>query len=138
MLNKMKQQEKDELRVTLRYEGIFGNLDKGKNSQNGPYDITAKDTLNQKQIEQLESVLEKKRAFFFSNWIFEYNQNTLKEILKNEEEELATASIVFGKPDKDLIKALLDEIEVENVGFYVDAKGRLCGAQTLRLSKEAR
>ena len=29
---------------------------------------------------------------------------------------------------------MLDEINVENVGFYVDAKGRLCGAQTLRLS----
>tara|TARA_A200000113_G_scaffold173843_1_gene158970 strand:+ start:123 stop:1034 length:912 start_codon:yes stop_codon:yes gene_type:complete len=131
-------EEKDELRVTLRYEGIFGNLDKGKNSQNGPYDITAKDTLNQKQIEQLESVLEKKRAFFFSNWIFEYNQNTLKEILKKEEEELAIASKVFGKPEKELIKALLDEIEVENVGFYVDAKGRLCGAQTLRLSNASK
>lgn len=131
-------EEKDELRVTLRYEGIFGNLDKGKNSQNGPYDITTKDTLNQKQIEQLESVLEKKRAFFFSNWIFEYNQNTLKEILKKEEEELAIASKVFGKPEKELIKALLDEIEVENVGFYVDAKGRLCGAQTLRLSNASK
>lgn len=131
-------EEKDELRVTLRYEGIFGNLDKGKNSQNGPYDITTKDTLNQKQIEQLESVLEKKRAFFFSNWIFEYNQNTLKEILKKEEEELATASKVFGKPEKELIKALLNEIDVENVGFYVDAKGRLCGAQTLRLSNASK
>ena len=131
-------EEKDELRVTLRYEGIFGNLDKGKNSQNGPYDITTKDTLNQKQIEQLESVLEKKRAFFFSNWIFEYNQNTLKEILKKEEEELATASKVLGKPEKELIKALLDEIDVENVGFYVDAKGRLCGAQTLRLSNASK
>ena len=131
-------EEKDELRVTLTYEGIFGNLDKGQNSQNGPYDITTKDTLNQKQIEQLESVLEKKRAFFFSNWIFEYNQNTLKEILKNEEEELATASKVFGKPEKELIKALLDEIDVENVGFYVDAKGRLCGAQTLRLSNASK
>lgn len=131
-------EEKDELRVTLTYEGIFGNLDKRKNSQNGPYDITTKDTLNQKQIEQLESVLEKKRAFFFSNWIFEYNQNTLKEILKNEEEELATAGKVFGKPEKELIKALLDEIKVENVGFYVDAKGRLCGAQTLRLSNASK
>ena len=113
-------------------------FDKGKNSQNGPYDITAKDTLNQKQIEQLESVLEKKRAFFFSNWIFEYNQNTLKEILKNEEEELATASKVFGKPEKELIKSLLAEIEVENIGFYLDAKGRLCGAQTLKLSNASK
>ena len=131
-------EEKDELRVTLTYEGIFGNLDKGQNSQNGPDDITTKDNLNQKQIEQLESVLAKKRAFFFSNWIFEYNQNTLKEILKNEEEELTNEGKVFGKPEKELIKALLDEIEVKNIGFYLDAKGRLCGAQTLRLSNASK
>ena len=45
-------EEKDELRVTLTYEGIFGNFAKGKNSQNGPDDVTTKDSLNQKQIEQ--------------------------------------------------------------------------------------
>ena len=57
-------EEKDELRVTLTYEGIFGNLDKGQNSQNGPNDLATEDRLNQKQISQLESVLEQKRAFF--------------------------------------------------------------------------
>ena len=131
-------EEKDELRVTLTYEGIFGNLDKGQNSQNGPDDITTKDNLNQKQIEQLKSVLAQKRAFFFNNWIFEYNQNTLKEILKNEENELTTEGKVFGKPEKELIKSLLAEIDIENVGFYLDAKGRLCGAQTLRLSNASK
>ena len=35
-------------------------------------------------------------------------------------------------------KALLDEIEVENIGFYLDAKGRLCGSQTLRLSNASK
>ena len=80
-------EEKDELRVTLTYEGIFGNLDKGQNSQNGPDDITTTDSLNQKQIEQLESVIAQKSAFFFNNWIFEYNQNSLKQILEKEENE---------------------------------------------------
>ena len=131
-------EEKDELRVTLTYEGIFGNLDKGQNSQNGPDDITTKDNLNQKQIEQLESVLAQKRAFFFNNWIFEYNQNSLKQILEKEEEELTNEGKVFGKPEKELIKALLDDIEVKNLGFYLDAKGRLCGAQTLRLSNASK
>ena len=131
-------EEKDELRVTLTYEGIFGNLDKGQNSQNGPDDITTKDNLNQKQIEQLESVLAQKRAFFFNNWIFEYNQNSLKQILENEENELTTEGKVFGKPEKELIKSLLAEIEIENIGFYLDAKGRLCGAQTLRLSNASK
>lgn len=130
--------EKDELRITLTYEGIFGNLEKGQNSQNGPDDITTKDSLNQKQIEQLESVLTQKRAFFFNNWIFEYNQNSLKQILEKEENELTTEGKVFGKPEKELIKSLLDEIEVENIGFYLDAKGRLCGSQTLRLSNASK
>ena len=131
-------EEKDELRVTLTYEGIFGNLDKGQNTQNGPDDITTKDNLNQKQIEQLESVLAQKRAFFFNNWNFEYNQNSLKQILEKEEEELTNEGKVFGKPEKELIKALLDDIEVKNLGFYLDAKGRLCGAQTLRLSNASK
>ena len=86
----------------------------------------------------MESVLAQKRAFFFNNWIFEYNQNSLKQILEKEEEELTTEGKVFGKPEKELIKSLLAEIEVENVGFYVDAKGRLCGAQTLRLSNASK
>ena len=131
-------EEKDELRITLAYEGIFGNLDKGKNSQNDLYDITSTDSLNQKQIEQIESVLEQERAFFYSNWIFEYNQNTLEQILKKEEKELTTEGRVLGKPEKELIKSLRAEIEVENVGFYEDAKGQLCGAQTFKLSNASK
>ena len=130
-------EEKDEIRMTLRYEGIFGNLKKSGqfvSHQKTPEDKALPEKLNQLQIEQLGSVLKEKQAFFFSNWIFEYNQNTLKEILKNEEEELTTEGRVFGKPEKELIKSLLTEIEVENVGFYLDAKGRLCGAQTLKLT----
>ena len=60
-------QEKDEIRMTLRYEGIFGNLKEGSS-----HDKVTPDKLNQKQIEQLASVLNEKQAFFFSNWIFEY------------------------------------------------------------------
>ena len=127
--------------MTLCYEGIFGNLKKSGqfvSYQKTPEDKASPEKLNQLQIEQLRSVLKKKQAFFFSNWIFEYNQNTLQEILKNEEEELTTEGRVFGKPEKELIKSLLAKIEVENVGFYVDTKGRLCGAQTLRLSNASK
>ncbi|MEC7802111.1 MAG: hypothetical protein VX467_02955 [Verrucomicrobiota bacterium] len=134
-------EEKDEIRMTLCYEGIFGNLK--KSGQFASYQKTTEDKatpekLNQLQIEQIESVLKEKQAFFFSNWIFEYNQNTLKEVLKNEEEELTTEGKVFGKHEKELIKSLLAEIEIENIGFYLDAKGRLCGAQTLRLSNASK
>ena len=125
-------EEKDELRVTLTYEGIFGNLDKGQNSQNGPNDLATENRLNQKQIEQLESVLEQKRAFFFSNWIFEYDQRTLSEILTKDKP--TTERSVFGKPEKELIQSLIKEVKVENVGFFRNEKGQLCAAQTLKIS----
>ena len=125
-------EEKDELRVTLTYEGIFGNLDKGQNSQHGPDDITTVDSLNQQQIEQLESVLEQKRAFFFSNWIFEYSASSSAKMLEKIIKENGQGK--FGEPEKKLIKSLLDNIEVQNIGFYKNNAEQLCGAQTLRIS----
>ena len=125
-------EEKDELRVTLTYEGIFGNLDKGQNSQHGPDDITTADSLNKQQIEQLESVLEQKRAFFFSNWIFEYSASSSAKMLEKIIKENGQGK--FGEPEKKLIKLLLDNIEVQNIGFYKNNAEQLCGAQTLRIS----
>ena len=125
-------EEKDELRVTLTYEGIFGNLDKGQNSQHGPDDITTVDSLNQQQIEQLESVLEQKRAFFFSNWIFEYSASSSAKML--EKIIKGNGQGKFGEPEKKLIKSLLDNIEVQNIGFYKNNADQLCGSQTVRIS----
>lgn len=122
-------QEKDEIRMTLRYEGIFGNLKGGQNMQKNLEDKATPDKLNLLQIEQLASVLNEKQAFFFSNWLFEYKRSALKEMLKDKPE-----GNTFGQPEKDLIEALLKNVEIENVGFYKDKDGRLCGAQTLKLS----
>jgi hypothetical protein len=125
-------QEKDEIRMTLRYEGIFGNLKKSGqfvSYQKTPEDKATPEKLNQLQIEQLASVLNEKQAFFFSNWLFEYKRVSLKAMLKDKPE-----GNTFGQPEKDLIEALLKNVEIENVGFYKDKDGRLCGAQTLKLS----
>ena len=128
-------EEKDEIRMTLNYQGIFGNLDKGQNTQNNPEDMATKDRLNQKQISQLESVLEQKRAFFFSNWIFEYDPRTLSEILTKDKP--TSKGSVFGKPEKELIQSLIKEVKVENVGFYKNEKGQLCAAQTFKISNSS-
>jgi hypothetical protein len=125
-------EEKDELRVTLTYEGIFGNLDKGQNSQNGPNDIATEDRLNQKQIEQLESVIEQKRAFFFSNWIAEYSKSSVEKILKSIIKGNKHGK--FGDPENKLIELLHKNIDVQNVGFYKNKMGKLCGAQTVKIS----
>ena len=91
--------------------------------------------LNQKQISQLESVLEQKRAFFFSNWIFEYDPRALSEILTKDKP--TSKGSVFGKPEKELIQSLIKEIKVENVGFYKNEKGQLCAAQTFKISNSS-
>jgi len=127
-------EKKDEIRMTLTYEGIFGNLKGGQNMQKNPDDKASPKKLNQLQVEQLASVLNGDQAFFFSNWIFEYKRVALKEMLKEEPK----GSLAFGKPEKDLIEALLKEVEIENVGFYKDKDGRLCGIQTLRLSNASK
>ncbi len=126
-------QNKDEIRMTLSYKGIFGNLKGGQNMQKSPDDKASPEKLNQLQIEQLASVMNEKQAFFFSNWIFEYKRSALKEMLKNKPDDNR-----FGKPEKDLIEALLKNVDIENVGFYEDKEGRLCGAQTLKLSNSSR
>jgi len=106
--------------MTLRYEGIFGNLKGGQNMQKNPDDRATPEKLNQLQIGQLASVLNEKQAFFFSNWIFEYKRVSLKAMLKDKPEDNS-----FGQPEKDLIEALLKNVEIENVGFYKDKDGRL-------------
>ena len=126
-------EEKDEIRMKLIYEGIFGNLKVGQNMQKNPDDKAAPEKLNQLQVEQLASVLNGDQAFFFSNWIFEYKRVTLKAMLKDEPEDNT-----FGKPEKDLIEALIKNVEIDSVGFYRDKDGRLCGAQTLRLSNASK
>ena len=92
-------QEKDEIRMTLSYEGIFGNLKKSgqfASYQKTPEDKATPEKLNQLQIEQLASVLNEKQAFFFNNWIFEYKRSALKQLLKKEPEP----GLVFGKPEE--------------------------------------
>ena len=99
--------------MTLLYEGIFGNLDKGEYSQKNREDVATHDSLNLLQIDQLESVLKEKRAFFFSNWIAEYSKPSVEKILKsiikgNEHGK-------FGDPEKKLIELLLKNVEAQNI-----------------------
>ena len=124
-------EERDELRVTLTYEGIFGNLDKGEYSQKNRDDVATHESLNLLQIDQLESVLREKRAFFFKNWIAEYSKSSvekmLKSIIKGNEHGK------FGDPENKLIELLHKNVEVQNIGFYKNKMGKLCGGQTLKI-----
>jgi len=124
--------EKDELRVTLTYEGIFGNLDKGEYSQKNRDDVATHESLNQLQIDQLESVLREKRAFFFSNCIAEYSKPSVEKMLKSIIKGNKHGK--FGDPENKLIELLHKNVDVQNVGFYKNKVGKLCGAQTVKIS----
>jgi hypothetical protein len=124
--------DKDELRVTLTYEGIFGNLDKGEYTQKNRDDVATHESLNQLQIDQLESVLREKRAFFFSNWIAEYSKPSVEKMLKSIIKGNKHGK--FGDPENKLIELLHKNVDVQNVGFYKNKVGKLCGAQTVKIS----
>ena len=119
----------DALLITLRYERIFGGAEGGFDDPVGDDGFNT-DALSEQQVEQIESVLAGGRAFFFSNWISEYNRRVLVEALKGSN----TALGGVGKPEKKLMRALLDDVKVENIGFYLDEDKRLCGTQTLRIA----
>ena len=125
-------EEKDELRVTLVYQGIFGNLDKGEYTQKNRDDVATHESLNQLQIDQLESVLREKRAFFFSNWIAEYSKPSVEKMLKSIIKGNKHGK--FGDPENKLIELLHKNVDVQNVGFYKNKVGKLCGAQTVKIS----
>jgi hypothetical protein len=40
----------------------------------------------------------------------------------------------FGEPEKKLIELLHKNVEVQNIGFYKNKIGKLCGGQTLKIS----
>jgi hypothetical protein len=121
----------DTLLVTLKYEGIYGATKAGFDDRSD--DVATDEQLSEQQVTQLESVLSGGRAFFFNNWISEYSRAGFAEALQKGQGGEKEGE-VFGKPEKKLLRALLDEVKLENLGFYLDDEWGLCGAQTMRIS----
>ena len=121
----------DTLLVTLKYEGIYGAIKAGFDDRSD--DVATDEQLSEQQVAQLESVLAGGRAFFFNNWISEYSRVDFAEALQKGQGGEKEGE-VFGKPEKKLLRALLDDVKLENIGFYLDEDKRLCGAQTMRIS----
>ncbi len=107
----------DTLRLFLVYNGIFG--------------ADGRDGLSEQEQAQLAEMLAGDRAFFFSNWIFEYNRASLKKELENLNDPDQTRD----KPndlvvrEKKFLELLLANVRVDNGPFFYDANHRLCAAQ---------
>ena len=115
----------DTLRIFQDYHGIFGADDAAK--------------VTDAEVEQLDSVLKEQRTFFFANWIFEYNREQLRELLKElknpeKRREMNQPETAIARYEK-LMTLAVDNVRVENDGFYFDAKGRLCGNQKVTVTR---
>jgi hypothetical protein len=112
--------QEDEIVAILKYQGIYGG--DGKQKEGG----RPAPGLSDQEKSQLEDVMKGGRAFFFNNWISEFNRTKMKGAL----EDLAAGN---DATTRKLLELMLSAAEVGNLGFYLDKEGRLCGAQTFKL-----
>jgi hypothetical protein len=118
----------DTLRIFQDYHGIYGAKDKSQ--------------LEEEEITQLDSVLKGQRTFFFNNWIFEYNGESVREALENFKDPIKrkealvpeAAAVAYEK----LLALLVDNVRVENGRFYFDAKGKLSATQRVTVTHVSR
>lgn len=104
----------DTLYIFQDYQGIFG--------------ANNADQLDQEESDQLDSVMKGGRTFFFNNWITEFNRANLEETLNKPKGEI-DANEEYEQAIRDVAKLALADVRVENVGFYKNKEGQLCGAQ---------
>ena len=114
----------DTLVIWQQYEGIFGEKEK-----NG---------LSDKELEQLHSVRTTQRTFFFGNWITEYGEAMVAEIIEDLQLQLKQAD-----PEQDpavlrqgiaLARLLQKSVKIKNGPFYLNAQGKLSATQEVTLS----
>ena len=108
----------------VNYQGIFG--------------VNKPDGLSDQELEQLQSVLTTQRTFFFANWILEYNHAAINEKLaefKTPEAKETPAGAAARWRLGTLLQLLLDNVSVENGGFYLDDQGKLCGVQRVTVTR---
>ncbi len=114
----------DTLRIFQNYQGIFG--------------VDKTNELSREEQEQLNSVLTTPRTFFFANWVFEYSRDEVSEAQTKSKvpdtNETPTDAAARGRLGT-LLQLLLDNVRVENGGFYLDDKGKLCGVQRVTVTR---
>lgn len=108
----------DTLFIFQDYQGIFG--------------AATDSALQSEEKLQLASVMKGERTFFFNNWIFEYNRATTEELLSRPKGEISRIP-EFEAAARTLAELALANIKVENLGFYKNQDGQLCGAQQVTI-----
>ena len=121
----------DKLCIFQNYEGIYG--DKGE------------DELDGNEQNQLDSVVNSGRTFFFGNWIFEISLDGIEKSIKEDEENLnnlqrmttaeeSQGAINVLKERVSLKRSMLTNVKIKNGKFYLNKDGKLCGYQYVTLN----
>ena len=113
----------DTLYIFQDYQGIFGAEDPAR--------------LTEPEREQMASVMQQERTFFFGNWITEYNRKLFLEKQQTPKGELDSDQ-AYEASLRALLDVALANIKVENVGFYLNRENRLCGAQYLTIKNTSK
>ena len=110
---------KDQLLVFLAYDGVYGT--------------SGGTSLDDAETGQLRSVMDGERAFFFSNWIFEFSRADLEEAV--EDAKASQEPLTPGEQATvELCRTALDCVKVVNGPLYIGTGDRLCGCQYLTVN----
>ena len=116
--------DKDQLLIVQEYIGIHAEGDK--------------DVIGGKEIEQLKSVIDSERTFFFNNWLAEFSRDKMQESLAKMPDRIDKAENEADKLEllksKDFLAILLKSIKVENGDFYLNEEEKLCAYQYITLN----
>jgi len=111
----------DTLKIFQDYHGIFG--------------ADSTNSLSTEELQQLDSVLNSQRTFFFGNWISEISHEQLGDQLKQIKESAKDGKLEPREAHLEaLLKLLLDNSKIENGGFYIDSNKKLSGVQRVTLT----
>jgi len=113
----------DTMVILQNYEGIFGD-----DLENG---------LSEEELEQLNSVLNGRKTFFFDNFGSVYDVDQFKEFIVEMKAELAKGNAELDgaivERRIELIKLLLANVKVDTGPFYLKKNDRLCAMQRVTI-----
>lgn len=129
-------EKSDTLYIFQDYQGIFGDelKDTLTTERHSFPDISS-------EVEQLDSVLNRERTFFFLNWIYEYDRERLLDYAKELSDSAGRKENGWKDGDEGykqiqkLINLVVANVKVENGPFYFDENKRLCGVQRVTFTK---
>ncbi|MBC8327013.1 MAG: hypothetical protein H8E27_15440 [Verrucomicrobia subdivision 3 bacterium] len=119
----------DTLVIWQHYEGIYG-----EDQEHG---------LSESEREQLHSIVNGQRTFFFANWAFEFNAKDIDRYIQEAEAALQAGIEPKAKAEQarqllGLAKLIQKSVTVKNGPFYLNEKRQLSATQQVTVRNAAK